>query len=40
MSKQKTIQIIPEVREDRDQALVELALVLDTCGPGSLLSGR
>jgi hypothetical protein len=40
MSKEKTIPIIPEVREDRGETPVELALVLDTCGPGSLLSGR
>ena len=40
MSKQKTIPIIPEVRDDRGQVPVGLALVLDTCGPGSLSSGR
>jgi hypothetical protein len=40
MSKQKTIPIIPEAREDGGQAFVELALVFDSCGPDSLLSGR
>ena len=40
MSKQKTVPIIPEVREDRGQAPVGLVLVLGTCGRGSLSSGR
>jgi hypothetical protein len=40
MSRHKTIPIISEARERGGQAFVELALVLDSCGPDSLLSGR